>query len=256
MSLERLCAHLARHGIAVGTSTLSDWQYGHTRPRSAKSLRALGCLEEILGVPLVGLLEESDHLGERDSPLGDLLGDTDEAVEVLNQQEKVLVDARRRPSRIWSRTTVRARRNGVDRYLVRYFGNPGGTPDAVRLEARENCRLGEVRRHATEPVLVAELLFGHTLRAGETWVFELQITDGTGVPDDVQAHAFRHSEQQHLLEVRFHPSALPARCYSFSQNHLRDGRTRTGELPLSEHHTVHLLTMNGVTGVVGIGWDW
>src|SRR5256885_8599794 len=51
LTLDRLRAHLARRGIPVGLSSLSDWQHGRRRPRSAASLRAVRALEEILGIP-------------------------------------------------------------------------------------------------------------------------------------------------------------------------------------------------------------
>src|SRR4051812_1528119 len=51
LTLERLRAHLARRGVPIALSTLSDWQHGKRRPSVAGSLRAVLALEDVLGLP-------------------------------------------------------------------------------------------------------------------------------------------------------------------------------------------------------------
>src|SRR2546423_11318741 len=50
LTLDRLRAHLARRGIPIALSTLSDWQHGKRRPAAEDSLRAVRALEEVLGL--------------------------------------------------------------------------------------------------------------------------------------------------------------------------------------------------------------
>lgn len=263
LTLDRLRAHLARRGISVGLSSLSNWQTGQTRPDTAASLRAVRALEEILGLPpdaLVGLLPGC-RTGMVDiAPVTDLLdavpGALDRGVELVSVQHKVVVDAQRRTTSVWTRTTVRAVRDGVDRYVARYYGNDGCVPTLVRTRSLGNCRLGRFVPHPSAPALVYELLFDHVLDVGETWVFECDLVDPAPGVSSEFAHGFRYPADQYVLEVRFDPAARPSACYAFAQRDLSDERHRTGRLALSPHDTVHLVASAVSSGVLGIQWEW
>ncbi|HEU4425090.1 MAG TPA: hypothetical protein VFR67_21380 [Pilimelia sp.] len=279
LTLDRLRWHLARRGISVALSSLSNWQHGHSRPEHPNSVRAVGALEDILRLPptsLVRLLMTGDPLAEAAADRGvarrragldeaggalaELLdalpGSRECQFDVLSRQDKVSVDTDRRGSQIWSRTVVRARSDGVDRYVLRYFGCRNGDMAQVRLHSLENCRLGRVRRHPSAPVLVAELLFDELLRAGDTWVFEESVYDPTGDPQTDHAFGFRHPVGSFALMVRFHPAALPVDCHAYAQLGLYDPRQRTADLTLNAHHAVHLVASNVTAGVLGVGWRW
>jgi hypothetical protein len=225
------------------------------------SLRAVRALEEILGLPpnaLVHLIVEHrvTDIGAVSELLDTLPGSRDRGVELISVHNKIVIDARRGSACTWSRTAIRALRDGVDRYVVRYYGNPGCVPALVRPRALGNCRLGRIVPHPSEPALIYELLFDQTLRAGDTWVFEAVTFDRNGGVCTEFAFGFRFPADQYLLEVRFHPSALPVRCYSFAQRDLADERHPTGALALSRHHSVHLVASGVASGVLGIKWDW
>lgn len=114
-----------------------------------------------------------------------------------------------------------------------------------------------MRRHPDAPVVVAELLFGQRLRAGETWVFERRIVNpGKGPPSTVHAHAVRHRVEHYLLQIRFDPSALPVDCHAFTQTDLYEPWRRVADLPLSVHHDVHQVGAPLITGIHGIQWSW
>jgi transcriptional regulator with XRE-family HTH domain len=266
LSLDRLRARLVGRDIPVALSSLSDWQHGRRRPAGERSLTALRALEEILGVPpesLVRLLDEPARprygLVETGGPLGELLdqlpGSRARTVEVLSGHDKVSIDAGRRFAEIWSRTAVRALTGGVDRYILRYFGDPGCDVERVRVEAVENCSLGRILKHPAG-VLVVELLFDEALAAGQTWVFEDRISDGTGAPSTEYAHGFRQHGEQHLMEIRFDAAALPVDCHAFAQSSLDDERHRTADLTLNHHHALHLFSSGVSAGLLGIGWSW
>jgi hypothetical protein len=127
--------------------------------------------------------------------------------------------------------------------------------ESVHVDAVENCRLSRVLRHPVG-VLVAELLFDEVLAAGQTWVFEKRVRDGTGQPSREHAHGFRQHGEQHLMEVRFDPAALPLDCHAFAQSGLDDERRRTSDLALTSHHAVHLFASGVSGGLLGIGWSW
>ncbi|MEV1006099.1 hypothetical protein [Streptomyces sp. NPDC049881] len=273
LTLERLRVHLARRGVRVGLSSLSNWQNGLSRPETAASLRAVRALEEILALPpgsllrLLGTVDGGSRSGpgrrgafDDLAPVAELLdtvpGSRARDVEVVGTQHKVTVGPCRRTTSLWTRTTVRALRDGVDRHVVRYYGNLSCVPAGVRLRPLGNCRLGRFVPHPTAPVLVYELLFDHVLEAGGTWVFESELSDPTAGVTTEFAHGFRYPAEQYLLEVRFHPSAPPAACYSFAQRDLNDERHNTGALMLNAHHTVHLVASGVSSGVLGIKWKW
>jgi hypothetical protein len=279
LTLDRLRCHLARRGVPVALSTLSDWQHGHRRPGGAHSLRALRALEEILHVPSeslvrllivpdaqgreggpLRLLRPAQGLDERGGTLAELLdslpGARNRGIELINRSDQVFVDADRRAWRVVSRTVIRASQDGVDRHVLRYFGDDGCDVDQVRVLPGENCRLGEVRRHCDPPVLVAELLFGEPLRAGQTWVFSEEVEDRTGQGCVEYGHGFADPTEQYLLEVRFDPAALPVDCHAYAQPGLYDEPRRTTGLALNNHHAVHLCVTGVTAGLIGIAWAW
>jgi hypothetical protein len=277
LTLDRLRSHLARRGVSVAVSTLSDWQHGHRRPGGGNSLGAVRALEDILGLPsesLVrllirpvgdegaapGVLRPPQGLDERSGALSDLLdslpGARDRGVVILNREDRALIDADRRAWLRRTRTVVRARRDGVDRFVVRFLGGTHCDIDRVRIHPRENCRLGRVLRHPDPPVLVAELLFDEVLRAGETWVFGEELINPTGDVCTSTGTGFPEPREQYLLEVRFDPRALPVNCHAFARPGMSDEPRRTADLRLNSHHAVHLHVSNVSAGMLGIAWDW
>lgn len=264
LTLERLRCHLLRQGVSVAASSLSDWQHGHVRPGSLQVIRALERVLRIPGESLVRLLAtrgaEAGGLDEQDGPLGELLdrlpGARELDLDVITREDKVLVDAERRASRVRIRLLVRARRDGADRQILRFLGDPGCDLGQVRLHSLENCRAGRVLRHPAAPVLIAELLFTEVLRAGDTWVIEYVLDDPTGERCEEYAHGVRMTEEHLLLEVRFDPAMLPVDCHSYVRNGLYEPRLRTADLLLSNDNAVHLAVSGGAGGVLGIAWSW
>ncbi|MEU3698538.1 hypothetical protein AB0E75_23420 [Streptomyces griseoviridis] len=271
LPLQRVQHHLTRHGVKVGVTSLSYWQQGARRPQRPESLRAVRALEEILRLPaesLLRLLAESAESASaryarvKDSGvLGRLLAELDQSpdggLEALGHQERVRIGARRELSGREEQHIVRARRDGVDRFVAVHHGDPGCVPERMTVHALENCRTGRVRRHHDTGVLVAELLFDTRLRAGDTCLFRYAVEDGTADLTREYARLFDTVGGQYALQVRFDPSALPARCHRFAQPSPAGPRAGRRDLPLSQrHHAVHLVEPRVRPGVVGIGWDW
>ncbi|GAA3440998.1 hypothetical protein [Planomonospora venezuelensis] len=257
LSLDRIRARLAQHGPAVALSTLSDWQRGNRRPGGERSMAVITALEGILGVPeraLADLLHPGPGADERPGgPPGPFPGRYEQHVTVISQHQKVVLDAAGCRASVWTRTLIRARRHGVDRYLARSPDGPGADPGAREILPLANCRLGEVRR---EPEPFVELLFDQALRSGETWVFEWEARDRPPVPCTGHGHGFRQPVEQFLVEVRFDPAALPAECYAYARHGVDGEVRRTGALAPNVHHTVHLSACGVSSGVLGIAWRW
>lgn len=277
LGLDRLQHRLAERGLRVSTTSLSYWQHGRTQPEKPNSIAAVGVLEEILGVPanaLVSLLGPRRARGprtiraERERPEVVLGGGAamrelcdefpaarEHRVDVLSEQVTVYIDAERREARLVTALLVRARRGGIDRYVAAYRGDPGCEIDRVRVLAGRDCEIGRVVRHDQRPILLAELMFGQHLAEGETHLFSYEVNDATAETTG-HGRGFRAPVDQFILQVRFDPEALPARCYSFAQAKLAKNRHETGDLALSARHTVQLVETNVQPGAIGIGWDW
>ena len=280
LQLQRLRSRLAERGIRVGIASLSDWQHGRAWPQRANSLRAIGALEEILGLPtrtLTNLLptrtrtnllaghpaapfQPRQGVDESTGPIAELLdqlpGSRAWDLDTLTTEHIVTVDADRCPSLVAIRSLVRARRDGVDRLVLRYFGTATGDIDRVTVRPTRNCGSGRVLRHPEGHVMVAELLFGEPLSAGETWIFEVELRDPTATARSDFAHGFRRMEGNYLLEVRFHPKALPSRLNGYLRADLYTESHRLTDLRLNNHRSVHLTAANMTAGVLGIQWEW
>ncbi|MFF3347946.1 hypothetical protein [Streptomyces sp. NPDC002779] len=277
LPLQRVQHHLSRYGVKVGVTSLSYWQQGARRPQRPESLRAVRALEEILQLPeesLIRLLAEGDEpaagrpavrsyrsLVEADGVLAGLLAELDAPVDgglhTLGLHERVRIGARRELAGREAHHIVRAHRDGVDRCTAVYHGDPGCTPDLMRVQALENCRTGRVRYHHDTGVLVAELLFDTRLRSGDTFLFRYGVEDGTAGVSHEYARGFGLPGGQYALQIRFDEHCPPVRCHRFAQHSAAAPRSGRQELPLSpRHHSVHLVEPRLRTGIVGIGWDW
>ncbi|MFJ5258932.1 hypothetical protein ACIQAC_00445 [Streptomyces sp. NPDC088387] len=277
LPLQRVQHHLTRHGVKVGVTSLSYWQQGARRPQRPESLRAVRALEEILQLPeesLIRLLADADEertgkraaarsyrsLVEASGILEQLLGELDAPIDgglhMLGHHERVDIGAQRELLGRESHHIVRAHREGVDRFVAVHHGDPGCVPDRMTVRALENCRTGRVRRHHETGVLVAELHFDTRLRAGDTYLFRYTVEDGTANACHEYVRGFGPAGGQYALQVAFHEHALPLRCHRFTQHSAAAPRSGRQELPLTAHHSVHLVEPRVRSGIVGIGWDW
>jgi hypothetical protein len=272
LTLERIRWHLSRRGLHVGLSSLSDWQHGRSLPASAKSLSAVRALEEILELtpgslsrllcaPRVRPAAPREGLDESGTPIEKLLRsvrDTTGEFDILARTGKVVVDSERRASTMTDLTAIRARRSGLDRYVMRYLGDPGCQIEEVQFTRLDNCRLGRIMRQPDQeyPAMVTELLFDRPLEAGDTWVFGTEIVDFTGEPCTDFAQGFRQRVGQFVLEVQFDPAVTPVDLHTFAEIGLNSGRDRQQSLSLNAHRSTHLVASDIQTGVLGIAWDW
>ncbi|MEU1267617.1 hypothetical protein [Streptomyces sp. NPDC005799] len=277
LPLQRVQHHLSRYGVKVGVTSLSYWQQGARRPQRPESLRAVRALEEILQLPeesLIRLLAETHEASPGQRPAGrsyrslveasgvlerlltELSLPPDGGLHTLGHHERVHIGACRELAGRESHHIVRAHMDGVDRFVAVHHGDPGCVPERVRVHALENCRTGRVRVHQDTGVLVAELLFGTRLRAGDTYLFRYGVEDGTAGVSREYVRGFGPAGGQYALQVRFDERALPVRCHRFAQHSPAAPRSGRQELPLSGHHSVHLVEPRVRAGIVGIGWDW
>ncbi|MGA5819061.1 hypothetical protein ACPC54_14525 [Kitasatospora sp. NPDC094028] len=278
LTLHRVRRHLALRGVNVGLTSLSYWQQGRRRPERPESLRAVAALEDVLDLPehsLTRLLgprrAAADPVGPPVRPYRDLIapatavddllatisGPRDTGLHTVTHIERIRIGPDRRLTRRDSQHALRAHRDGIDRYLALYQGDPGSDIGLVGVRAEENCRPGRIRRDRAHHLLAAELLLDRRLRAGDTHLLGYGFDDAPAPePSGEYVRGFNSGAGQYVLQVTFHPAALPVRCQRFALHSPGEAPYETEELTLDGHHCVHLVATALRPCLLGIRWDW
>jgi hypothetical protein len=280
LALHRVQQHLAQRGVHVGVTSLSYWQQGRRRPERAESLRAVEALEEVLDLPAHSLtrLLGPRRAGPEDAapavatrPYRDLItpadavdgllaalpGPRDTGVHTVTHIERIRIGADGRLLRRDSQHAVRAHRDGIDRYLAIYQGDPGSDVSRVRVRAEENCRPGRIRRDQSAQLVIAELLLDRRLRTGETHLLGYGFDDAPSpAPSTEYVRGFNSGTGQYVLQATFDPAALPVRCHRFASSGPGVAPHEREELTLDGHHCVHLVATGLGPCLLGVSWDW
>jgi hypothetical protein len=285
LSLETVQRRLQARGHEVSVASLSYWQRGRSRPERASSLETVRSLDTVLGLPagsLISLLGPArprgrwanhvpgsvpyTELGHSDRTL-QMLSDTidpetNQRLETLSHHQDLYLDEDGRGYRMAVRRVLRARADGADRMLVM---NVGDDPEAGSpvFTAGVNCVLGRTVYDAEEDVTAAELLFHRKLTIGETYLAEYEIS---GVNPKVRTTeltlGFRQPTRECVLQVVFHPDAVPARCYPVWQPQAkqqpagRRNRREEAEQRIEPNGSVHVALVDIPAGLYGIRWEW
>ncbi|WP_035846878.1 hypothetical protein [Kitasatospora azatica] len=287
LALHRVQQHLAQRGVHVGVTSLSYWQQGRRRPERAESLRAVRVLEEVLELPAHSLTRllgprragsgSGSGSGDEFTPtvatrpyrdliapadavdglLAELPGPRDTGVHTVAHIERIRLGADRQLLRRDSQHAVRAHRDGIDRYLAIYQGDPGCDVSRVRVRAEENCRPGRIRRDQSARLVMAELLLDRRLRTGETHLLGYGFDDApTPTPSNEYVRGFNSGTGQYVLQATFDPAALPVRCHRFASSAPGAVPYESEELTLDGHHCVHLVATGLGPCLLGVSWDW
>ncbi|MFR9676202.1 hypothetical protein [Streptomyces sp. TR06-5] len=279
LSMERIQRRLADRGVAVSVTALSYWRRGRSRPERPQSRRAVRLLEELLALPadsLVSLLGPQRPRGrwaagraptrlaptrlwqgyQSLSGLLDDMGDNDDGLANIAVHERFEIDASGAESRWTASLVLRAERENVDRCVVITRGEEPERP-LPRLTDVRNARIGRVRTDPSVPMTVSELLLDRVLSTGETAVVEYTGAYPTsGRPTQECGRGFRTAASLYTLEVSFHPSRVPVRCYRCA------GPTATGSLPvlgpawISPTGQVHMVVQDAGPGFHSLRWEW
>ncbi|PYC66649.1 hypothetical protein C7C46_31130 [Streptomyces tateyamensis] len=278
LALHRVQQHLAQRGVHVGVTSLSYWQQGRRRPERAESLRAVRALEEVLELPAHSLTR---LLGPRvpsaaeppvptrpyrdlisparavDGLLAELPGPRDTGVHTVAHIERIRIGPDRQLVSRDSQHAVRAHRDGIDRYLAIYQGDPGSDVSSVRVRAEENCRPGRIRRDRSAQLVIAELLLDRRLRAGETHLLGYGFDDAPApAPSTEYVRGFNAGTGQYVLQATFDRAALPVRCHRFASRAPGVAPHEREELTLDGRGCVHVVATGLGPCLVGVEWGW
>jgi hypothetical protein len=277
LTLDRIVHRLAERGFALSTATLSYWSRGRSRPERPESLAALSVLEEILDVPtgsLRELLGDRVRRGRgkaacRPVPSGELWGHFGAAVEELMSQVRLPAEHRRVLS-YHERYEMDAA--GTERYcrviavleavtekakhmiaVYRDDTRGGRLPTVVPMAG---VRLGRVGVDERQHLLAAELWFDQNLRKGERTVVEYGLEFVPGGNRAVMCERrFAAPIRQYVLEVSFHPEAVPG-YFRASSEPPKGGPSTYTELAADGQHTVRAVWLDEPAGAYRIEWEW
>ncbi len=275
LPLDHVCDHLQAHGVSLSLATLSYWQSGRSQPERPQSLRAVDLMEPLLGLPsgaLRSLLRRRPRgwvpphdpaavrgvYGENsdvEKALGDAFPHLNAGLRRLVVHETVNVNEYRLIDEIRVTVAVRAVRDDAGHLTAVHtldswkpgtvdFTVPHGPPPSVRFRPELNCVIADFpfpRRLARNETAVVEYTLRSTSTAGISHQHERRI------PTPLQTY---------LLQVRFHPLAVPSKCWHYYRRQLGIKPLSRQFAPLDESRTTHLLPTKCPPGAYGIEWQW
>ncbi|MFS8096388.1 XRE family transcriptional regulator [Lentzea alba] len=277
LSLERIQHHLELRGVQVSLSTLSYWRRGRSRPERPESLAAVAALEEILRLEpgaLTGSLGEKRPRGrwveraaalegiwqEAAIDLGRAIARVDKLMpypaKYLSVRDLAVIGPDRREIEMRTSSVIEAFEDGVDRILVaRTADETDHSPGEILAE--KSCRVGRVRRDSEHKLLVAEIILDRVLRAGDTALIDLRYISDPGADSVYADRSFVRPLRDYVLEVEFHPDAVPVRCYGYVRSEPGGPDVDTGDLWIGTTAAAHLVVHEAQPGCVyGIKWEW
>ncbi|MDE9364986.1 hypothetical protein PZ938_05150 [Luteipulveratus sp. YIM 133132] len=271
LALSRVRDHLATRGQHVGVSTLSYWQNGERQP-TTRSLPVVQALEQVLALPpatLTDLVTEEASREARRSRLAGLsdLGNTIDGLiaqmgspsvgqsACLSVTEGIAIGRERSIETKHVHQVIRAVED-VDQAVVTYQGEPGCDVDQISFFAISGCRVGRLGRHAGTGIVVAELWFDRLVRRQETHVFQYVIKDDNRITSYEQYRMHLYPSGIHVVELQFHPDAVPVRVEEFRRRRLEDPDTRQHPVPIYHGGRAHLVTEPTTPCVSGLRWEY
>ncbi|MEV6521711.1 hypothetical protein AB0M43_07230 [Longispora sp. NPDC051575] len=272
LTLDQLRFHLAERGVTISQTTLSYWRRNRSRPERGASLRALGELEALLGLPassLVVLLGpprprgrwlngcDRDYLWPSEAPVMTQLGAEPQGrFEILSTYDVVTVAADRSELRVRCRPVMRALRHLIDRCVIFYQAedtDPDQEPPEV--VATRFCSVDRVRYDPHSRLLVAELLLDRTLRAGEDTIIEYEFRFAPGRRRDYFHTRFHYGSREYVLQTEF-LGAAPTRCDSYRRLTCDGPDLESRPVPIGSSNTALLVERDVPPGVCGMRWEW
>ena len=178
-------------------------------------------------------------------------------IEAVSEQAVVTVGPDRTQRSRSTRRILRALSDGVDRLLLAIQIEDASAPP-TRIVPLNHCSLG--RRHWLEDssFAITELIFDRRLAKGDLMIIEYRMDYGPPYPyDTVHEEHKQMPLRDFVLEVDFHPDALPVRC-EWYESSPRDpyGAERVTELPLSATNSVVVVRHDVPPSQFGLRWFW
>jgi hypothetical protein len=258
LALNRIQAKLAARGLHVGVATLSTWQSGQRHPRP-ESRSVITALEDLLPRPDPAVPAAPytvvDYAPALLRLLDEVRWDAYGRHHTINVVEEITLGPDRGMISRRVIQTLHATKD-TDRQIIVHRGEPGGDVGLLSLTGVKGCRTGRVTRDTESGVMLGELLFDRLIPAGETVVVRYRIEDRSGATSIEYLRFFETPGPHYLLEVQFHPDAMPVRVSEVRRGHSREPDTLRRELMLSPDGRAHIAVPCAERGLAGIEWEW
>ncbi|MFI0802169.1 hypothetical protein SAMN04489729_3085 [Amycolatopsis lurida] len=284
LSLDRIQARLLARGASVSVTALSYWQSGKRQPERQSSLSAVRVLEEVLAIPAGSLLSLLPPPRPRGASSRRSRATTEQPLTFPLEALQALLEKVGAPNAleqhhqlklvglhdlceiaedggqraVTARAVFQAGADGQDRWLLVYAqGDPEAGPPV--LNTLRNCHVGRAEVDDEHGLTVAELLFDRPIDRGETHLIEYSLTNpGPPYPECRNTHyrEFRRPVREYLLEVRFDPGTVPAKCWQYSAHGASAGPRDRKELKPDQGNGVHAVALDFGPGVFGIDWEY
>ena len=236
LTLARIRARLAASGTTVSVATLSHWQSGRSLPGRRISAETLVTLDIVLGLE-VGTLADAVRSTERRRraaqderhSVTDIAYHGEEVMDIyarlgldwedgftrLTVHDRVWLDERGARERQASTLTLRAERDGVDRFSV-FQVDVGGLLPLGTFQALSGCHRGRTVLDETNRISFAEFLLPAPLARGDVAaVSHSQVHSPGGDAATTHGRIHRTSFRDFALEVRFHPAMMASVAEQF-----------------------------------------
>ncbi|OLT43262.1 hypothetical protein BJF86_00100 [Serinicoccus sp. CNJ-927] len=164
--------------------------------------------------------------------------------------ETATLDAQGHLRGVTTRLVVEAASGFPDRYIAVYFGVEGSSSGLLSMRHTSGCRVGRVRRHATAPIIAAEMLFSAPLMPGQHHVLEDETTDRGRAMAPFYSRLVPKGTSSAVLTAVFDAGRVPARCFG------RFGDEEPQEVSLGADLAAHLLSVEQGAASLELSWEW
>ncbi len=269
LALNRIQAKLADRGVHVGVATLSTWQSGQRHPRP-DSHAVVTALEELLDLPAGWLAVRIPRPAPGGSVqpytvvdygptlarlLDQVRREAHGRLRSVNVVEEIVIGPDRSVSAKRVIQTLVAVKD-TDRQIVVHRGEPGCDVSLISPRGVAGCRTGRVARDPEAGAVLGELLLDRVLTVGDTAVVHYEVEDRSGIESFEYLRFHEWPGTHYVLEVQFHPDAMPVRVSEVRRRRSDDPAVVRRELTMSPDGRVHVVVPCAERGVVGIDWEW
>ena len=158
---------------------------------------------------------------------------------------------------------VRARQPNADRLLAVYYMDPDVDVTKVEVVDTEGCRPGRRRAIADEHMLAIEILYDRALAEGSTHFYRFALDLSKAYRPEIEpvpaldfGRVFRRSMSSYIMRARFHPDALPVRCFHTRATRFGSTEHLVDDLLIGSDGMTHLSVQNLQPAVHRMQWEW
>lgn len=279
-SLDDLAGELRTMGTPASASALSTWQTGTSQPERTGSLAALANLERVLGVPERGLRDllpprrprgrrrsidappvSNEELWEQHEQVQRILSKVDatpaDLVDPvpLSSRYLMLVDRNGHEREMRVTRIVRAGSDGAKRVL--FMTKYHSLSQAPRPTHSSGCELTRFRGDAESRFAVFEFTLDEPLAPRAATMVEFGIRYPPLQADMYTDVRVRPGVRDLVVEVRFDPTRLPARCQTFHQPDISsEPRILSSVSGPDVRPATRVVRIDPAPGIYGIKWGW